>query len=529
MSPSDRNALTRRLLARQGGLCYICDREINLKLDTVDIDHIIPISRPFNGLDDEQNWGLVHRKENESKSNRSLQLIRYIYQYRALRDDYVSKKGDFTVGDALEKLQPSRMEVSASIDDSQIEVSYVGIDGISVKERFGLLSDSGMSSFVGMVPFRLLYHDKNVNPRSIVDLEPMIEEFYNKRPQLQPSLAHLRPADDGMSRIMLFDGQHKAAAQLFNNKERLFTRVFVNASIGLLKDTNFRAHTVLAQIHFPDMVEDKVGHDLFKEAFDVYLSNTPTNEGSELAFIQSLEDGADYRQHLQRFVRYEVLFNAGQQHRLLSYVETVWARSKKYPLVYDTLNKSFFRFFLCQSPTADKLADSQKYRRLERENLAKLMTIFAEEVLDGRFELGTGIYKLEEKLEENPNSVKINHLAAYRMCRAAPMVIWANELQKAIVLLLKSHPGFFKNEWAEERPLWVEIPEEQWNRVRRMVRAIRDHEIWIERTNKDVINEITSTRQKDWKEMLLDGRLPGRTERLLPPLTYTKIHELSIG
>jgi hypothetical protein len=529
LTKEERQELILRLHKRQNGKCFICDHEINLKLDPVDIDHIVSISPPFNGIDDEQNWGLVHRKENESKSNRSLQLMRYIYSYRALRDKFVNEKGDFTVGDALETLVPEKQDIFLDSEPNFVTISYVGDDGLSKKEKFRIDEEEGIVSFVGMFPFSWIQHDKSINPRSIADLEPMIEEFYNRYPQLQPSLGHMevsRPSQP--SKIMLFDGQHKAAAQLFNHKGRLLVRVFLNTDLLLLKTTNFRAHTVLAQIHFPDIVEDKVGRDLFKEAFDVYVTQTDMDIGSEEKFLNSFEQGPDYREHLKRYVKYESLFSEGQ-HKILNYVETVWARSKKYPLVYDTLDKTFFRFFLYLNPSTEHLRESQKYRKIERENLSRLMTVFAEEILDRRFDVNKGIFKMEQRLMDNPDSIANDHLAAYRICRAAPMVVWTEQLKKAIVLLLRSHPGYFKDEWSDKRPLWIEIAEERWEKIRKMFKVIREHQIWIEKNQPTVIGAISSTRQKDWKEILLNGRLPGRVEQLYSPLTYTKIHEIAIS
>ena len=529
LTKEERLNLINRLYQRQDKKCYICNHEINLQLDQVDVDHIVPISPPFNGIDDENNWGIVHKKENESKSNKSLQLMRYIYSYRELRDKFVLEKGDFTVGDALESLISERQDIFVSLGSDLVSISYVGDDGLSKKEFFNLLKDDGVISFVGMVPFRWTYHDKSINPRSIADLEPMIEEFYNKYPQLQPSLGHMEIAGLSQStKIMLFDGQHKAAAQLFNNKSRLLARVFLNVNTLLLKTTNFRAHTVLAQIHFPDIVEDKVGRDLFKEAFDVYVTQTDMDLGSEKKFIYSLEQGSDYREHLKRFIKYESLFSEGQ-HKILNYVETVWARSKKYPLVYDTLDKTFFRFFLYLNPADEHLRESQGYRKIERENLSRLMTMFAEEVLDRRFDINIGIFKMEQRISQNPDSVPNDHLAAYRLCRAAPMVVWTEQLRKAVTLLLKSHPGYYKDDWSEERPLWIKIPEDRWAKIRKMFKVIREHQIWIEKNNAEVISTISSTKQKDWKEILLDGKLPNRVEKLYSPLTYNKIHEIAIS
>ena len=302
----------------------------------------------------------------------------------------------------------------------------------------------------------------------------------------------------------------------------------MNVNTLLLKTTNFRAHTVLAQIHFPDIVEDKVGRDLFKEAFDVYVTQTDMDLGSEEKFIYSLEQGSDYREHLKRFIKYESLFSEGQ-HKILNYVETVWARSKKYPLVYDTLDKTFFRFFLYLNPADEHLRESQGYRKIERENLSRLMTMFAEEVLDRRFDINIGIFKMEQRISQNPDSVPNDHLAAYRLCRAAPMVVWTEQLRKAVTLLLKSHPGYYKDDWSEERPLWIKIPEDRWAKIRKMFKVIREHQIWIEKNNAEVISAISSTKQKDWKEILLDGKLPNRVEKLYSPLTYNKIHEIAIS
>lgn len=324
LSEKERSEIIHILFKRQNGVCYICGRQIDLKLDKVDIDHIIAISPPFNGVDEEQNWGLVHRAENESKSNKSLELTRHIFNYRKLRDEYVDKVGDFTVGDALERLIPKRPSIFVNLDSETAAISYIGQDETSRKEHFTLLNDNGVISFTGMIPLSWVYHDKSINPRSIADLEPMIEEFYNKRPQLQPSLAHIEINDNNKSpKIMLFDGQHKAAAQLFNGKEKLFTRVFVNTNVLLLTDTNFRAHTVLAQIHFPGIVQDKVGRDLFKQEFDEYLAKTEPLSGSEEQLISSLEDSSEYRAHLKRYLKYECLFNPSKN-KILSYVETVW-------------------------------------------------------------------------------------------------------------------------------------------------------------------------------------------------------------
>lgn len=392
--------------------------------------------------------------------------------------------------------------------------------------------DKAIKSFVAMLPFNILFHDSTINPRSIVDLEPMIDEFYNKNPQLLPSLAILHVDSNNEGRILVFDGQHKAAAQLYVRSPRLFVRVFIDADRSKIKRTNLRAHTLLAQIHFPQLISDKVGHDLFTLEFMPYLETADWSNRSEITFLKREEISEEHRLYLANWLKYRTLMgNEGERHRILDYVETVSARSKKYPLSYDTLTKTFLKF-LFLSAAEDNLSISNKYRELELANLRELMKIYVDEVLDGKFDLDHGIYKLEERLDEDSDSIHDNHLIAYRMCRSAAMVIWIGELKKAIARLLITKDKYHKNAWSEKRVFWAEIGEQEWKIIRNMIKVIKMHQVWKQKENKEVLSQLRSTRQMDWKQILLDGRLPGTEEigeRLFDPLTDTKIFDTTIN
>ena len=525
----ERKELIERLHRRQDGRSYISGKPIDLRAQEVEIDHIVSLDR--GGIDNESNWGLVLKSENRSKGTKDLQLMRYIYRFREHRDKYISSKRDFTFGNALKEFYPQRNPVKAEISSKNIKMSF-DEDGTIRELEYPLFIDEvdkTVKSFVGMLPFTVLFHDSTINPRSIVDLEPMIEEFYNKNPQLLPSLAILDVDGTGEGRIMVFDGQHKAAAQLYVRSPRLFVRVFVGVEKAKIKRTNFRAHTSLAQIHFPQLISDKVGHDLFVLDFEPYLEAGDWDEKSEASFLKREEISEEYRGYLKNWLKYRTLIgDEGERHRILDYVETVSARSKKYPLSYDTLTKTFLKL-LFLSPSEDKLSISQKYRELELKNLKKLMEICVEEVLDGKFGLDKGIYKLEEKLLEDPDSIHDNHLIAYRLCRSAAMVIWIGELKKAISRLLKSRDKYHKMAWSEKRVLWAEIEEQEWGIIRNMIKVIKMHQIWKQKENKDVLSSLGTTRQMDWKEILFDGRLPGREDRLFDPLIDTKIYDTAIN
>jgi len=528
-----RQEIVNRLFAAQNSLCYICSKIINLQVQATDIDHIIALTH--GGPDNESNWGLAHSACNRSKGARDLRLQRILYQFASHVDKHTNPgnggTGNFTLHEALQELAPKRQQVGWRLCDGQIQVSW-NEDGKPVTECYPLLKEDSRPeahSFVAMLPFSCLHHDSDVNPRSIVDLEPMIEEFYSGNPQLQPSLATLKADGDASTgTILVFDGQHKAAAQLYACKKRLLVRVFVNYDTNRLKETNYRAHTKLAQVHFPQLINDRVGADLFQERFERFARDADRAKVSEESFFRPLPKAqrSEFRQYFQNYLRYEVLTGkAGTcDNEILKFTETVTARSLRFPLSYDTLQHTFLQHYLMLRPTREVLDESENFRRLERGNLVRLMNLFVEEVLAGdRFDLRLGIRRLEDQLMANAEKISDSHLRAYRLCRKPAMIVWTQELAGAIALLLGTRQRYKFGAWGSERPLWAELNEEDWTTVRRMIRAIRDHKIWGERTNPDLLQAISATRQKNWAEMLLQGTLPGRQGKCLPELNQNFI------
>jgi hypothetical protein len=530
LTTDQRTDLIERLHKAQNGLCYVCQEVVNLQVHEMDIDHISALAR--GGPDDESNWALAHATCNRSKGTRDLQLQRILHEFRKHVQKYTagSAQGqdrNFTLNEALAELRPKRTDAGVVIRDGNIEVSWIG-DGQPKTESFALLTDTGSvstKSFVGMLPFVCLHHDHDINPRSIVDLEPMIEEFYNGYPQLQPSLATLTiNGNSGKAPLLVFDGQHKAAAQLYARRDRLFVRVFVNSDRERLKETNYRAHTKLAQVHFPQLINDKVGADLLKEEFARFTQDADPTKISEDAFFSKhvpRVQRSEYRRYFGNSLRYEVLIGKAGAHQnmILDFTETVMPRSTRYPLSYDTLQKSMLDVLLYQKSAKETIDQTERYRRLEKENLIRLQNIFVEEVLaNGRFDLNLGVRRMEERLANDPQSVPDSHLRAYRICRKAAMMIWCKELKRALELLLSTKTRYATAAWSEKRPLWAEVLDEDWQQIRKMIQAIRDHKVWGERTNPDIVAAISSTRQKDWSDILLKGTLPGRRDQLLPPL-----------
>jgi hypothetical protein len=117
---------------------------------------------------------------------------------------------------------------------------------------------------------------------------------------------------------------------------------------------------LLAQVHFPPLINDKVGADLFKEEFDRFVRQADLSKVSEdtsfSTHVHRIQRG-EFRSYLDNRLRYEVLIGkaGSQQNMILDFTETVMPRSIRYPLSYDTLQRTFLDLMLFQKPAREPI------------------------------------------------------------------------------------------------------------------------------------------------------------------------------
>lgn len=524
LSAKEREDLKQKLSKQQGNQCFICDKEIDFRTQPTDIDHKVALS--IGGDDNPSNFAITHASCNRSKGIRDLQLQRYIETFRKFVEITLINRGisqNVTVGDVLALHNGGKSEVGVTFIHNTIKLSYEANNTPSILEYF-IYKDcrnEDVNSFIGMLPKEIVFHDSVINPRSIADLEPMIEEFYLKRPQLQPSLAYLSLDSEKKGKIKLFDGQHKAAAQLINGSDKLFVRVFINPDLDLIKKTNYRAHTKLSQVHFPQLISDKVGHSIFEEEFTSYCANADILKDSEKKFIDTLssELRSEYRGYLKSFYKFDVLSSTNLE--IMKFVETVSARSKSMPLSFESLRRGLLEIFLYLKPSEEPLSISKRMRELEMKNMQTILELLAQEVLCNKFDTNVGIFKIEEKLQNNDPKITIDHLLAYRMLRQSALIAWAGEFKTALNTYFNSHNKYLKN-WSTEKYLWIEHDDNDKIMIRKMIRFIKSHPAWTVK-QENIVKLISTTSVTDWRTIILEGKLPGATEAIYEPMNGGQI------
>src|SRR5438270_13778333 len=71
------------LAANQKNKCFICERDIDLQVDKLEVDHVIP--RAKGGKDDDNNYAVTHEVCNRTKSDADLRIARCMARYERLK------------------------------------------------------------------------------------------------------------------------------------------------------------------------------------------------------------------------------------------------------------------------------------------------------------------------------------------------------------------------------------------------------------------------------------------------------------
>lgn len=526
LSSSDREKLINDLWSIQNGKCFISEDAIDkvLHKDLLDIDHVIPSK--MGGKDDSSNFALTFASANRSKQASDLKLARILHRFKKIQDNLKEHEDRSpNLNDILKTKEGSKYKLTFKIEDNHILYSLAQSGNNSIVKA-PIYKDklSKLDYFFAVLPIEYVFHDDKLNPRSIgSNISKLIDEFYQGNPQLHVSLGWIDIHDTADAYVKIFDGQHKAAAQVMLDVREIPVRIFINPNEDLIILTNFRAGTVLKQVAFDKSIQRHLGNTLFFDRVKRYQSELTLEEEnlnfSERQLVNYFKgESRELKRYILDSVRDGVTRNS--DNKLMEYVD-LGGRAKEKPMSYSSIEKTFYSFFIYQdlldTPISFKLEEGTNPRSLEKSQIVKLMNIIAEEIFIGKFDFEIGTAQLESKIQKN-EVLPEEHMRAYRMAKEEILYNWLKYLSQIIQthFISLGHP-------VDERKLFqYEFSDTLWNNIRNYVKNLSELPLW---TNNELSNTVFGGKQNNqfWQTIFSTGSTPQGYKVLISPLNLNQL------
>lgn len=521
LSATDRNNLEHKLLAMQNGNCYICQEPIDLQLHIVNIDHIVPLA--LHGLDKEDNFALTHESCNKSKLDSHLEVARRLCVLKKIVDARKAQGKQADLSDVLVHFGGSKYNFKCSMDHETLSYSF-SQSGDNTIYKAPIISDptSGVKSTFMKVPIGYIYHDEKINPRALnSSVSKLVKEFYSKNPQLHVSLSRLEE-DGGNTFIRMFDGQHKATAQLLLGADYLLTRLFLEVDVKRLTETNAHAGSTLRQIAFGQSTLRQLNSSILNERVVQYRQDHKLPDDdlsfSEQELVVYYKGEKNFKTLIFDSIKNSITYDPANKLRDFT---DFGGRATDLPLSYSTVDKVIYAKF-CNSkviftqPLNTGTNTGTNPRELEISQIVRIMNIIAEEIYLGKFDTTVGTSKIEDKIVKG-QAAKItdDHLIAYRMSKEEVIQSWIWYVQ-AIITAYHHNQGI---KFDSDQMFHAQLDDQVFTNIRNFIRNLRLLPLWKDRTMAATV--FSGKKNADyWDKVFKIGNDPSGVPVLATPINF---------
>lgn len=518
-SAADRQSMIANLHNIQHGQCFICEQPIDLVMqkDTIDVDHVIPLKT--GGKDDPSNFAVTHQSCNRSKQAANLEVARILQRFSQLKESLTDENRSPNLGDILKQAKGGNAMLSFKLNDQQISYTLSEIQDNQFY-TVPVYTDklSGFRYFFAQLPIEYLAHDDRINPRAIgSNISKLVEEFYQKRPQLHVPLAWIA-SESGQSAIHIFDGQHKSAAQIMLGVRELPVRVFIDPSPDILITTNTNAGTTLKQVAFDKSVQRHLGSTLYADRLTRFRNETKRADDdltfSERDLINHFKgQSREVKRYILDAVRDAV--TSSPDNKLRDFID-YGGRGKERPLSYSTIDKTFYSFFVHQevldTPLGMGLESNENPRALEVEQIIKLMNIIAEEIYIDKFDTEIGTDRIESQLQKG-EVFNHEHLRAFRMSKEELIYNWLRYIHQ----IAKNYFINTGKPIQEAKLFQYPFPDQLWENIRLFIRNLSNLPLWV---SKELSETVFGGKNNNnfWQTVFETGKTPQGLAVLAQPL-----------
>jgi hypothetical protein len=190
---------------------------------------------------------------------------------------------------------------------------------------------------------------------------------------------------------------------------------------------------------------------------------------------------------------------------LLEFVE--WSgKAAERPISYNTIERSFFKEFLYKSaldsPISMGMEDGTNPRMLERQQLVRLMSLFADKLLVSNWDPEIGGRRVESRAESG-DPIPEKHLRAWRVAREEIL----SNIMRWVRLVIANYNAYTGKVVDEDRLLHVPLSEELWSRIANFLDALAALPCWIDR---NLSTTVFGPKQNldYWKKVFDTGKAP---------------------
>lgn len=488
------------ILQRHGRVCFATGHAIP-EQDSLHFDHVLAFA--LGGRSELDNIAPMCEQHNKAKGMLPLEDFRVSLQLQEF-----FRTGDrLTLKHLLQFLKTQNQIPSfgahCAITQADGDVKLESAHG---NFNYALLQcpTTGWKYFYATLPVELIDSDDDedhqfgLQPRFLI-FDKVFELFrhFQNHPVLQPSLGRI---SDG--KIVLFDGQHKAAALLWAGRRKFECKIYIDPDLRVLNQTNISAHDKFAQTRFyASVMVFKLGGQ-FKKDFDDYKNREDQEIKSEagfLAYLERVQDPTMTRGERNKRFR-SFLFNAileDPDNRMAKLVSTGNRGSNERPLTVDLVSKSFFANFLNDEPVTDNLASIAYKRDHEINNNVSLMNHF--------FDLSLCNW--------NPTATDNDQtrLRLARIYSSKSIMAWCEIFKYAVCAKLEITDGDDL-----VRPFYRELSEAEWEKIKTMASRLLTWTQWSSPPNSDIDSQLSTSKTtlKAWfkEHGLTTGYLMGAAQ-----------------